>query len=238
MIYTMNTRVRYSETDMTGTLTTESLIDYFQDTATFHGEDCGLPMTLLAENRLTWVIAGWQVRVYRMPVLGEKVQVHTWAWKFGLCLGYRRFSMTDEAGNLCAEADARYMLISTRDNSPANVPDWMAEGYSLDKKPLQMQLKGRKIALTGEGSVQPAVQVTAQMLDTNHHVNNAQFIALAEALLPAHFSWNAFRAEYKKQAFLGDVFIPVVYKTPEGYAVLLQNENQEEYFAGEWREDA
>ena len=238
MIYTMESRIRYSETDMTGTLITQALIDYFQDTATFHGEDNGLPMTMLARHHLTWVLAGWQVRIYRMPVLGDKVQLNTWAYKFGLSLGYRRFSMTDDKGELLAEADARYMLLNTEKNAPSDVPEWMAEGYGLDKRPLQAKLKGRKIALPETGEEQPAVKVTVQMLDTNHHVNNAQFIALAERYLPDDFTCNTFRVQYKKQAFLGDVFIPVVYRCENGCAVALKSEDGEEYFTGEWLEDA
>ena len=47
-------------------------------------------------------------------------------------------------------------------------------------------------------------------LDTNHHVNNQQFIDMAIDYLPKGFCIRQVRAEYKKQAFLDDVLVPRV----------------------------
>ena len=45
------------------------------------------------------------------------------------------------------------------------------------------------------------------------------------------------RAEYKKQAYLNDVFCPVIYERDGGYVVSLNDENKEPYavveFTGE-----
>ncbi len=47
-------------------------------------------------------------------------------------------------------------------------------------------------------------------LDTNHHVNNQQFINIAMDYLPEDFVTGQIRAEYKRQAFLDDVLVPSV----------------------------
>ena len=60
-------------------------------------------------------------------------------------------------------------------------------------------------------------------LDTNNHVNNAQYVAIAAAQLPADYKTNIFRAEYKMQSKLGDVLYPVVKTTDEGYIVVLND---------------
>lgn len=47
-------------------------------------------------------------------------------------------------------------------------------------------------------------------LDTHHHVNNCQYIRMAADYLPEGFVIRQMRAEYKKQALLGDIFYPSV----------------------------
>ena len=45
-------------------------------------------------------------------------------------------------------------------------------------------------------------------LDTNRHVNNAQYVAIARELLPVDFALGELRVEYRKAAVLGDVMYP------------------------------
>ena len=66
--------------------------------------------------------------------------------------------------------------------------------------------------------------MSGEHLDTNNHVNNAQYIAFATTQLPADFKANVFRAEYKMQSKLGDVLYPVVKETDKGYIVALNDE--------------
>ena len=41
-MYEFKSRVRYSEIDHRGTMTLPALINYFQDSSTFHSEEAGL----------------------------------------------------------------------------------------------------------------------------------------------------------------------------------------------------
>ena len=76
------------------------------------------------------------------------------------------------------------------------------------------------------GFVTAADPVTVQQhhLDTNYHVNNAQYVAFATTQLPAGYRTNIFRAEYKMQSKLGDKIYPIVKATEEGYVVVLSDE--------------
>ena len=66
-------------------------------------------------------------------------------------------------------------------------------------------------------------------LDSNHHVNNAQYIRLSQEYIPADFQVQRLRAEYKRQAVLGDQIFPMVSKTEDSYVVALCNEEKEPY---------
>ena len=68
----------------------------------------------------------------------------------------------------------------------------------------------RKIDVPEGGVQQEPIVVHRNHLDTNHHVNNGQYVRMAMEYLPENFRIGELRAEYKKQALLGDVIYPRV----------------------------
>ena len=62
-------------------------------------------------------------------------------------------------------------------------------------------------------------------LDSNHHVNNGQYIQMALDYLPDDFLLRETRVEYKEQSFLGDVITPVVVRSEDAVTVSLQKED-------------
>ena len=59
--------------------------------------------------------------------------------------------------------------------------------------------------------------------DSNHHVNNGQYIHMAMEYLPEDFAVGQMRAEYKKSALLHDAVIPSVVQGEEIFVVSLCN---------------
>lgn len=208
-MYTFESRIRYSETDSGGKLTMASLIDYFQDCSTFQSEDVGLGLKYMKEKKLVWVLSSWQILVHRYPDLCEKVTVGTQPYDMKGFLGYRNFAMADEKGEYIAKANTLWSLLSTETGKPVAISEEMLQGYRLGEK-LDMEYAPRKIAVSGEGELREPITVKKHHLDTNHHVNNRQFISIAMEYLPEDFTVEQVRAEYKKQAFLEDVLVPEV----------------------------
>lgn len=88
-----------------------------------------------------------------------------------------------------------------------------------------MSFRLRPGRLCCQKTAQSAEPVTAARhhIDTNQHVNNAQYVEIARELLPEKFTIRELRTEYKKAAVLGDVMYPKIGKTAEGYVVSLQD---------------
>lgn len=208
-MYTFESRIRYSETDSDGKLTMASLINYLQDCSTFQSEDLGLGVEYLKEQHLVWVLSSWQIVVERFPRLCERVTVGTLPYDLKGFLGYRNFAMLDEADSYIAKANSLWSLLDTDTGKPRAVPQNMMEAYRLEEK-LEMAYAPRKIVIPEKGEVREPLVVKKHHLDTNHHVNNQQFIQMAMEYLPDAFPVKQVRAEYKKQAFLNDVLIPAV----------------------------
>lgn len=208
-MYSFDSRIRYSETDSEGKLTLEALIDYFQDCSTFHSEDLGVGLQYLKERNMVWVLSSWQIVVDRFPDLCEHVTVGTYPYAFKGCFGYRNFVMKDERGTYIARANSLWTLLHTENFKPAHPTEEMLKKYELEEK-LPMEYAGRKIEVPGNGALAEEIVVRAQHLDTNHHVNNGQYVSMAMGFLPEDFGIYQVRAEYKKQAFLHDVLYPYV----------------------------
>lgn len=228
-MYTFESRIRYSETDSEGKLTIASLINYFQDCSTFQSQDLGLGVEYLGKEHLVWVLSAWQIVVDRYPRLCEKVVTGTQPYDLKGFLGYRNFAMTDEEGKYVARANSLWSLLDTVTGRPVNIPAVMKERYGLGEK-LPMEYAPRKIAIPGEGTAGDPIPVKRQHLDTNHHVNNQQFIQMALDCVPEENPVpRQVRAEYKKQAFLGDVMFPRTVKAGETYVVALEDRERKPY---------
>lgn len=208
-MYSFDSRIRYSETDSEGRLTLEALLDYFQDCSTFQSEDLGVGFTYLKERNMVWVLSSWQIVVDRFPDLCERVTVGTFPYAFKGCFGYRNFFMKDKEGGFLAKANTMWTLLETESFRPAHPTEKMLEKYIIEER-LAMDYAGRKIPVPDQGSLAEEITVRQQHLDTNHHVNNGQYVRMAMELLPEGFSIKQMRAEYKKQALLHDVLYPCI----------------------------
>lgn len=236
MIYSFSGRIRYSEVGEDGRLTLYSLINYFQDCSTFHAEDSAVGMGWMAKKHLAWVLAAWQIRVEEYPALGDRVLTSTWAYGFRSCLGYRNYSMETEDGRRLAIANSEWVLMDLQKGRMVKVPQELANAYGIEADHrLTEDLGSRKIQVPAQGEDQAPFDVQEYHLDTNHHVNNGQYIQMAAAYLPPDLKIRSMRAEYKMQAHLGDRIYPRVSQEEEGYFVTLNQEDGTPYFIAELR---
>ncbi|WP_318709089.1 acyl-[acyl-carrier-protein] thioesterase [Candidatus Acetatifactor stercoripullorum] len=233
-MYTFDSRVRYSETDSEGKLTLSSLLNYFQDCSTFQSEELGMGISYLRERHLVWVLSSWQIVVDRYPGLCEKVQTGTFPYAFKGFLGYRNFTMTDSEGAYLARANSLWTLLCTDTEKPAMPPKEMIEAYALEEK-LDMDYAPRKIQIPGESVHKEPIVVKKHNLDTNHHVNNGQYVDIAMEYLPEDFTVGQLRAEYKKQAFLDDIFYPYVAGEENKIVVVLADADDRPYVCVEFQ---
>jgi len=84
------------------------------------------------------------------------------------------------------------------------------------------------------GELREPVTVKQHHLDTNHHVNNGQFVDMAMNSLPEDFAIRQMRAEYRMQAHLGDELIPYVVRTPGLCVVSLRSSEGKPYVVVEF----
>lgn len=204
-MYQMKSRVRYSETDTDAKLSITGIMNYFQDCSTFHSEDSGVGLSYLEKEKKAWLMSAWQIEVLRRPVLAEPIMVATWPYAFKGIYGMRNFMICEESGAPIVKANSCWFLMDTEKGKPIRVTDADVAAYGVNEPKLSMDYAPRRIELPKEMEEAGRIRVMKHQIDTNHHVNNAQYVDMAREVIPEGISIRQIRAEYKKAAVLGEV---------------------------------
>ncbi len=216
-MYTYNTKVGYSQVDTGRLMRIDAITNLFQDVTCFQGEDIGNGFALLEPRHQAWILNSWQIEVKRFPEFNEQITVGTFPTSFKGFIGNRNFVIQDTSGEYIVMANSIWTFMDMEKMRPARVDEEFISKYTLEE-PLPMDYSARKILLpdTEEDSgwdvtKKEAVKVCEYHLDSNMHVNNGQYVQIASAYLPRDVRFNKMRVEYRNQARLGDVMVPVVY---------------------------
>ncbi|MBP5414643.1 MAG: acyl-[acyl-carrier-protein] thioesterase [Lachnospiraceae bacterium] len=236
-MYEYKIRIGFSDCDTNKTFTLTSLIDAFQDCSTFQSEDLGVGFDVLTQHNLVWVINYWELNILRLPKLCDYVTVGTYPYDFKGCFGFRNFYMKDEKDEYIVKANSMWTLVDTISSRPSKAPQFISQAYELEQK-LDMTYNPRKVLIPESNDVltleKDPIHIQLHHLDSNHHVNNGQYVKLAMSALGEEENIASLRIDYRKQAHLGDTIYPVVYKTDNKSIVALYDENKSAFSVAEF----
>lgn len=227
-MYSFDTRISYSESDENLELTIPALLNFFQDAAIFEAEAGNITMDYLQERHLAWLLGSWQIVIERRPRLNEQVEVVTTPYEFKGFIGYRNFVLKTIEGEILAKAASIWTLVDIQKMKPARPSQEILDGYEISPK-LDMEYASRRIDLVGEGVAKEPFFIRKNQIDSNHHVNNAEYVNIAMEYLDVSAHVTQVRVEYKKPAYLHDTLIPVIYEQENKLQVQLTDEQHETF---------
>ncbi|WP_418751301.1 acyl-[acyl-carrier-protein] thioesterase [Frisingicoccus sp.] len=221
-MYCMKRPVTYSEVGADYKADMAQVINYFQDCSCFQSDFLGVGPEYMERSGKVWILNSWQIIVERYPKYGEQITVGTWAYDFRGPLGMRNFIIDDASGCRMAKANSVWAMVDIATGRPVRVDAAQIEAYQMEPKE-PMDYAGRKIAISGDFETLEPVRVTKACLDTNHHMNNGRYVAVAMEYLPDNYSVRQIRVEYKRSAKYGDILIPKRQKASGRIVVLLED---------------
>ena len=240
-MYSFTSRVRYSELSADKKLSLVSIINYFQDCCTFEAEDTGVGLKWLGDHHTAWMLTNWQIHILRRPKYCEEIEIITWACGFKYFVGKRSFLIRSLTEEPLVYALSDWAYVNVIKNLPdKNVPQEELDAYGIDT-PIEQRFEefgihqnADEVLLKGKIDISDIntkalqkIVVSGEHLDTNNHVNNAQYVAIASSVLPEGFNARVFRAEYKLQSKLGDELYPYLCVEDEDICkVVLKDEKQ------------
>ena len=227
-MYIHDRRVTYSEISMRGYADIAQIAEYFQDCSVFQSEVLGMGLEYLTEHHLAWLLASWQIDVDTYPEMGSQIRVSTWPYKFDAAFGYRNFMLQDENGKRIAVANSQWILVDTESGRVVRITPEIASHYPMEEK-ADMTCAPRKIAFKEEKKEQKPICVPKAFIDTNQHMNNAQYVLMAQEYLPPNSVIHQMRADYRQAARLNDLIHPVVTVSGSQTTVVLNNKEQDPY---------
>lgn len=205
-MYSYDAIVRYSETGGRKTASMATIANYFQDCAILQSEEVGIGLDYLAEHNRAWFLISWQIEVDRYPELGEQIKVRTWAYDFKASLGFRNIDVLDGEGNRIVKAASIWSYVDTENMRPVKIDQEVAEAYPMEPA-IDMEYAPRKIKLWDEYTKVDTRRVMSYQIDSNNHMNNEAYIALAQEYVEDITDIIAVRAEYKMQYMKDDVIV-------------------------------
>lgn len=214
-MYSFSSTVRYSECDEDGTATLPALINYMQDCSTFQSQALGVGIDSLRERHLAWLLAAWEIEVLRQPRFCDRITVSTWATSMASIQARRNFTVADEAtGETLVRADSLWFTFDTQARKVIRIPE-AEHVYMEGDQPLDMPPLERRLAAKGPFREATVLEVGEQHLDTNHHMNNAQYVQVALSALRELAIEPTLRrvcVQYRQMALLGDTMVPRVHE--------------------------
>ncbi|WP_301830708.1 acyl-[acyl-carrier-protein] thioesterase [uncultured Parolsenella sp.] len=237
-MYSFTSHVRYSEVDENWRLTIPALIDYLQDCSTFQSDLLGMGPRHIASTKLAWMLSAWKIEIRELPRFNDEIVVSTWATGFKGLRASRNFTVrragdATDAGPI-VRADSSWFMFDSNKGRPVRTPENESAPYLADAEkdaPLDMPAIPHVVRIEDEGEPLVPVQVTAAHLDTNHHVNNAQYVAIALGALGERMPAAPLTLDvhYSQAAKLGDVIYPHLHEQDGALTVTLDNADGKHY---------
>ena len=224
-MYELSGRIGFSEGGADGRLHWHQLINYFQNTSTFHIEDMGIDFL---DSKIGFYMLAWQLDIKRLPLVGEKVVTGTHIHEMRAIYGSRNYWMKSVAGELLVQAHMTGCFMDLAAQKLYKLTDEEAKKLPLAKK-LDMDYLPRKIKLPPLTESFSPVLVSARHIDSYQHVNNAEYLAVASNYIPIDLNVSTIRIEYKKAAVVGEYLYPKGARVGDTYYLALADENENPY---------
>ena len=219
-MYSFNSTVRYSECDEHAQLGIVALINYLQDCSIFQSESLGLGINFMREHHFAWLLAAWEIEIEQLPRFQDPITISTWCYELKRTFALRNYLISDADGRPLVRADSFWFTFDSLSQRPIRVPD-SEQPYLSGEPRLDMPPMKRKLAVDGPYREGAPILVGEQHLDTNRHVNNAQYVLMALQALGQDLAVHRICVQYCQQAHLGDSILPRIHEFSGGQTVEL-----------------
>ena len=182
------------------------LAGMLEETANAQLEPYGLGKQDMHERNQAWIIVRREIRFNRFPVIGEDIDIRTFAGAGRHGIYPRWYEIDDEEGNRLADVSCQWCIIDF-EKRELLTPDYIEKTAPIVPKE-QAGFRARPAVKFPRLTLERNFTVTEEYIDTNNHMNNAFYLAWAEEIAKdAGFKTENIKTlwiEYSKELMLGD----------------------------------
>lgn len=169
------------------------------------------------KSGMTQLLASRQVEIVRVPKYKERLKTVTTVFEVKPMFGFRNTFIYDAEGNVCYKTWSMGAFVDRTSGRLQRIPQNVLSSVSIEPKK-DMTYGERRIIVPkdAEFNVQELVSVTRNDIDYNGHMNNGNYIRIANEYLPEGYKYNNVRVEFKIPARLGQSLVPQTLSTADG----------------------
>lgn len=208
-IFTYTYKIKYSDIGTNNKITLKAIVDTLQEAAIAHSDFAGYGVNDIPNTHLAWLLLNWKVEIKSYPILNDTITVKTWPRIFDKLYSFRDFEVYDQNNNLIAIASSKWFAIDTITKKIKRLTPEITEAYGgITQKKVFESSFDEKIKEPEELKLNFNYQVQRRDLDTNHHVNNLNYIDFALETLEENIYnntiFNNLEIVYKKEIKLNE----------------------------------
>lgn len=225
-MYTYKTKVTFSRLDKHGKVPYHEILNYLQDCSTAQSEALGLGVEYLHKKNRAWVLLAYKIQIFEELKLGDEIEVGTCPIDFGKVMATRQFFIKDNKGEFVVKAESVWSLIDIHQRMPIRIQEEDISEYTKDTAFDSIKVS-RKIRFSGTQESLGEVFVRGIDIDTNGHVNNANYLRMIYEYLPKNIDYNQIEIVYNKEALEGERVLCQKYKEANGIGMSLESDSGE-----------
>lgn len=187
-------------------LTNRALLSFCENVAGLHSDIAGLGLLDTPKTRKGWVLLNWKVKFLDRPLYGTNLKIRTWSKGNDRLYAYRDFEIMDENNKMLAIVTSRWVLIDLDKRHFIKLTDIpLEELYSKEDKSV-FDIDFSKVVEPANYTKNCEITVTNDLIDSNEHVHNLNYINFANQLLNVDLESKCPNLEiiYKKETKAGE----------------------------------
>jgi len=199
--FTRTFRVRWSEINLAGQVHLSEYFRYVIETAWDWGATIGISFAESEERGLAWIIREADINLYRPLYTHDIFDLTIWLVDWRRVHGKRCFELKlKDSGELIAQGVQEVVSLDLKSMRPVATPDYIIDSLRLENPRVFPHQKFPKFQLRPDSAFLIQRNVEWRDLDSQEHVNNANYVAFAEdaavgALAALGWSLAAFKTQ-------------------------------------------
>lgn len=174
-IFAQKHQIVYYETDLTGQLSIPMIFNLAILASANQSELLGQSEDKVHANNIGWVVLQYDLRIARRPKVGEQVVIKTQAQEYNPYFAVRNFWIETSSGEELVKIKSIFALINMEQRKMVRIPQEMMDAYQADKVKHIAKIDAPSAIDTAMAIATKDYHVRYFDIDSNRHVNNAQY---------------------------------------------------------------
>lgn len=209
LTYTYNYAVQTYDIETRRRMTVAALVKLMQEAAMQNVIEMKVSAWDLEPQHISWVLFRKNLRINRLPMIGEKLTVMTYPAGFEKFFTYRDYKVFDEKDELIAWSSSTWLLLDTIKRQMARIPDFILTfGAYMPAPEKCLPRPATKLPKFEKALQSKPFRVDWHDLDFNGHLNNVYYIQWMLEALPdevlQHGTLKSFDILYRIEAHWKD----------------------------------